>query len=80
MRLTEAACLREYKVFVRFDNGEEGVIDLEDKSKRGGVFAPLSDVKFFRTGEFDPAAGTICWPNGVDFAPDFLYQRLKGNL
>jgi hypothetical protein len=79
MRLTEAACLREYKVFVRFDSGNEGVVDLENLAQKGGVFAAFKDNKFFRTGEFDPAAGTICWPNGIDIAPEFLYNRLKEN-
>ena len=79
MYLTEAACLREYKVFIRFDHGEEGVVDLEETAKKGGVFAQFKDNKFFRQGEFCAQAGTICWPNGVDLAPEFLYNRLKGN-
>lgn len=75
--LLQAACLREFKVYLEFDDGTKGVIDLEDKAKRGGVFEPLHDTRYFRQLRLDKELGTICWPNGADLAPEFLYQRLK---
>ncbi len=76
--LINAACLREYKVYVEFDDGVKGVIDLEDKARRGGIFAPLEDTRYFRKMTLDPKLGTICWPNGADLAPELLYERASG--
>jgi len=45
---------------------------------RGGVFGRLEDVEFFRQVRVDPEAGTIVWPNGVDFCPDVLYSLATG--
>jgi hypothetical protein len=28
--------------------------------------------------QVDPEAGTIAWPNGIDFAPEPLYAEAKG--
>ena len=46
---------------------------------RGGVFRPLEDPAFFKQVQVDPEAGTIVWPNGVDFCPDVLYAFATGN-
>jgi len=45
---------------------------------RGGVFSQLEDVGFFRQVQVDREAGTIVWPNGVDFCPDVLYSLAAG--
>lgn len=45
---------------------------------RGGVFTPLQDVEFFRQVSVDSEAGTLVWPNGVDFCPDVLYDEVTG--
>jgi hypothetical protein len=46
--------------------------------RRGGVFGPLENVEFFRQVQVDSEAGTIVWPNGVDFCPDVLYSLATG--
>jgi hypothetical protein len=47
-------------------------------SAAGGVFSQLEDVGFFSQVQVDPEAGTIVWPNGVDFCPDVLYSLATG--
>jgi hypothetical protein len=42
------------------------------------MLAPLSDVDFFSRVQVDPEAGTLVWPNGVDFCPDVLYSLATG--
>jgi hypothetical protein len=41
----------------------------------GGVFEPLKDPEFFRRVAVNPETRTVEWPNGADFAPEFLHAR-----
>jgi hypothetical protein len=38
------------------------------------VFEPLRDVQFFSKVRLNQDTGTIEWPNGADFAPEFLSE------
>jgi hypothetical protein len=42
-----------------------------------GVLAPLNDSAYFAAVLVDPEAGTVLWPNGVDLAPEPLYEQAK---
>ena len=75
-KLVQAACLREYKVYLAFDDGVSGVVDMAEKAQRGGVFAPLADTRYFRQMRLDASLGTICWPNGADIAPETLKEMV----
>ena len=73
-RLAGATYIRDYKIHVTFDDGREGVIDLEDELW-GEVFEPLKDTDVFRCFRVDTELDTIVWPTGADLAPEFLYER-----
>jgi hypothetical protein len=62
-----------YCVWVRFDDGCEGVIDLDDHLDRGCLLT-VRDPAVFRLVEVQ--GGTLAWPNGVDLAPEVLHARL----
>ena len=36
-----------------------------------------TDVAFFRQFRVDPECETLVWPNGADFAPEFLHDNIK---
>jgi hypothetical protein len=38
----------------------------------GELFEPLRDPEFFAKAQLDE--WTVSWPNGADFAPEFLYE------
>ena len=40
----------------------------------GNVFEPLREATYFARAYLDPDSRTVAWPNGADFAPDFLYH------
>ena len=78
--LVEARPLEDHRVYLRFEDGLEGELDLGKRLSFRGVFAPLRDPKCFRELHVNPALGTICWPNGADLAPERLYTWLKEAL
>lgn len=71
----EARYVREFTVWVKFEDGTEGEIDLSGELY-GPVFEPLQDVSYFKQVRVDPELGTIVWPNGADLAPEFLYDKI----
>lgn len=76
VRLVEARHLRDYVVWLRFDDGLSGEVDLSDELQ-GPVFEPLRDQVTFCRVRLHPELRTIVWPNGADFAPEFLHERVR---
>ncbi len=78
-RITQVRHIKNYELELTFSNGARGTVDLKDRIVgRGGVFAPLQAVEFFRQVRVDPEAGTLVWPNDVDLDPDVLYSEATG--
>lgn len=78
-RVKQVRHLGEYRLELTFTDGAKGELDLRARVVgRGGVFTPLEDIGFFRQVQVDPEAGTIVWPNEVDFCPDVLYSLVTG--
>lgn len=67
-----------HRLFLRFDDGSEGVIDLAPVLRFDGVFAPLRDPAGFAAVTLDPELGTVGWPGGADLCPDVLWSLLTG--
>jgi hypothetical protein len=62
-----------YALKVAFSDGASKVIDLASEL-HGEVFEPLRDRDYFARVRVNEETGTIEWPNGADFAPEFLYE------
>lgn len=75
-RLIEATYAGGYLIRLAYDDGTSGVIDLESELW-GEMFEPLRDVAVFRSFHLDLELQTVVWPNGADFAPEFLYERVS---
>ena len=71
LHVTSVSYLDGYKLMVKFNNGTEGVVDLEEELY-GEIFEPLRDKKLFQ--KVFVTSRTIEWPNGADFAPEFLFE------
>ena len=74
--VVEARHVRGYVVWLRFSDGTDGEVDLADEL-RGEVFEPLKAVAEFAKVRLDPELHTIAWPNGADFAPEYLHDRVR---
>ncbi len=78
-RVKQVRHLGEYRLELTFKDGTTGELDFKERVVgRGDVFRPLEDIGFFRQVKVDPEAGTIVWPNEVDFCPDVLYSLVTG--
>ena len=75
VHVSEARYVEAYRIWLRFEDGLEGIVDLRDELT-GPVFEPLRDEEVFRAFSVDKTAKTIVWPNGADLAPEFLRSRV----
>ncbi|CAG1011371.1 hypothetical protein RHIZO_04012 [Rhizobiaceae bacterium] len=75
-QVVEARYLGDYKVYLEFNDGRKGVVDLSDELY-GEEMTPLRDRNRFSQVYLDKGLATLAWHEGQDFAPEFLYERLK---
>jgi hypothetical protein len=69
----EAKYLGGHRVWLKFDDGASGEINLADELD-GPIFEPLRDEAFF--SRFILRYNTLSWENGADFAPELLREKL----
>jgi hypothetical protein len=74
-RITDMKYLAGYRVWLRFNDGKEGEVDLQDELW-GEVFEPLKQLEHFKMVYVDRELNTLRWENSADFAPEFLYAKL----
>lgn len=75
-RIIKASYLRDYTIHLCFSDGVEGDVDLASEIF-GPVFEPLKDLAMFRQFYVHPETHTLAWPNGADFAPEFLRDAVR---
>lgn len=73
--VVEARYVGGYTVWLRFRDGTAGEIDLSGALK-GPVFEPLRDPSIFSEFTIHPEFRTLVWPNGADFAPEYLHDNI----
>ena len=70
------AVVGDYRLRLLFDDGTVGDVDFTSRQWTG-VFEPLRDPAYFAQVRVDPDASTIVWPNGIDMAPEPLYEQAR---
>nr|VFJ44041.1 MAG: Protein of unknown function (DUF2442) [Candidatus Kentron sp. DK]VFJ53521.1 MAG: Protein of unknown function (DUF2442) [Candidatus Kentron sp. DK] len=73
--LSEARYLGGFKVFLTFNTGESGEVDLGDVVHRHDIASPLRDPARFAQFHLD-AWPTLAWDCGFDIAPESLYSMV----
>lgn len=76
VRVVDARHVRDFVLWLRFSDGTEGEADLAAELD-GKIFEPLKDPSFFRRFAENAELRTVTWPNGADFAPEFLHEHVR---
>ena len=75
-RILDLRYVSAYTIWLRFADGTEGEVNLENELE-GEVFEPLKDLTYFKSFILHPELRTVVWPNGADFAPEFLKSAVR---
>ena len=71
LHVTKAVHVADHRIELTFSDGLCAEVDLSH-SLDGPIFDPLLDVKYFES--FSLIGNTIAWPNGADYAPEYLHK------
>jgi hypothetical protein len=72
--VTDVAATDDYTLVVRFDNGEQRVLNVRPLLTTG-QFRRLADPAEFRRVRV--AYDTVEWDNGLDLDPEYVYDQSK---
>ncbi len=75
-RVVDARYIHDFVLWLRFSDGTEGELDLRAELD-GPIFELLRSIEFFKQFRIDPDLHTLVWPNGADFAPEFLHANIR---
>ncbi|MEI8365678.1 MAG: DUF2442 domain-containing protein [Parachlamydiaceae bacterium] len=76
MRVRKAEYVKDYTIILQFSDGITKVVDFKQfMDSQRKLIIPLWDAEYFKRFFVDEI--TICWPNGLDFSPDLLYEAGK---
>ena len=76
IRPTAVEARGNYRIWIKFEDGEEGEIDLSHLVGKG-VFAAWHDPSSFQNVRIVDDE-TLIWGNDIDLCPDALYMKLAG--
>ncbi|MBB1091970.1 DUF2442 domain-containing protein [Rhodopseudomonas palustris] len=77
--LQEAKYCHDFCVWLRFNTGEAGEVNLAEIVRRYPQAKPLQDIEQFRQFYLDDWP-TLAWECGFDLSPELLYQCLTGRV
>ncbi len=78
-RIVECKPQENYKIWVRFDDGLVGEVDLSNLVGRG-IFASWLSIEFFKSVYVDKISETVAWGEDIDLDPYVLRNKiLKSN-
>ena len=76
IRIVEVKTLEGHRLWVRFNDGLEGVYAVEPE-RRGGVFRPLVDPAAFNAVSINNDFGCVEWPGGADLCPTSMHEEIS---
>jgi hypothetical protein len=76
--VVEVRALSGRRLWLHFEDGATGVVDVAKLVPFDGVFAPLADEAFFARVRIHDETRSVCWPNEADLDTDVLYAAATG--
>ncbi len=73
--ITECRAEGNYTLWLRFDDGLEGSVNLGDLVLTESYRA-ISDEETFSRVEIDPISNAVTWGGGIKLDPEMLYRDL----
>lgn len=64
--------MNDYQLKITFSNDETRIVNLANEL-HGEIFEPLKNPDLFKQA-YLTEWNVIEWPNGADFAPEFLFE------
>jgi len=74
--VVEARYVGGFVIWLRFRDNTAVEIDLESELY-GPMFEPLREQAMFGQFQIHQEFHTLTWPNGADFAPEFLHDNVR---
>ena len=74
----ELKYIEGYILEIIFENGVKGKVDLKHYITKGGIYSRFADLEYFKQVSINRELGVLCWPEGVDIAPETLYSQATG--
>lgn len=65
-----------YRVWIRFDDGLEGEVDLSHLVGKG-IFEAWKSIEFFNQVRIDPETDTLAWGDMIDLDPYVLREEIS---
>ena len=76
--VVELRCEGATRLWLRFADDTQGVVDVAAMVPFVGVFAGLSAPSYFALAALDPETRMVSWPSGAALDSDVLYAKLRG--
>ena len=73
--ILEVEALEDYKIYLKFSNGEEKIYSMKETIEKIEYFNKLKDKENLK--KVKPRGDTVEWENGEDVAPENLYFNSK---
>lgn len=71
-RPVQVKALKDYKLYLKFETGEEKIYDMKELIKKYPFYNKLKNEKYFKNVK--TRGCTIEWENGEDVAPELIYN------
>jgi len=72
----EVKAISKYKLYIKFENGEEKILDME-KELDEKFYNKLKNYEYFKNVKISQTGITIEWEDGEDISPENLYYNSK---